>query len=266
MATKRKFIDIPGAKPHQVYRLNNGQKVPGGSFIAEIAGSWQSKKFLTKWANDLGLAGYSMDKYVDTLADVGTVTHGMVQNYFFGLPNDDLFHHFAPATVAMSKTAFGKFEKWASHFDFEPILVEGMVKRGDVWVPYREDGMVSEIYKFGGTIDFFGRIKHKQGEACTDERCVLFGLANEWFNILLDWKTCKNLYKKHLYQVAGYNTLAYENGFESQLVAVLKIGRTSQEGFKVVKRRTKEILHQWEIFRLSLQLLTLQNAEPEWLS
>jgi hypothetical protein len=264
--TKKKIEHIPGTTVHQVYRLKNGQRVPGGSFIAKVAGSWQSAPFLTKWANGLGLEGIDSEKYKDKLADVGTVNHGMIENYFLGEDNQELFDRFPKWVVDQAKICFAKFEQWASHYDFDPVIFEGYVKRDGLWVPYRDDGMVSEIYKFGGTVDYFGGIKHKAGIVCDREKCPLRGKPNTWFNILLDWKSTKNLYNSHLYQVAGYNTLLFENGFESQLVGILKIGRNEKEGFKFVYRTSKEILLQWEIFRYALQMLTLQNTEPKWLN
>lgn len=246
----KKIEDIPGTKAHTQYYLKNGKRVPGGSFVAEVAASWQGKKYLMNWVRDLAFAGHDHEKYVDALAAVGTVCHGMIENFFLGRDNQELFHRFSPWAVDSAKKCFAKFEEWADHFDFEPILFE--------------QPFISEVYKFGGTPDFFGKIRHKIGIVCTNKKCIVKG--NDWWSILLDWKTSKHLYKKHLYQVAGYSTLLYENGYEAQLVGLLRIGRNEAEGFQFIQRTSREILLQWEIFRVALQMLALQNEEPKWLS
>jgi hypothetical protein len=252
---KKKVEDIPGTKPHTIYRLKNGVQVPGGSFVAHLAGAWQSEKFIVRWANNLGLQGYDSEKYRDALADVGSCCHGLVEAFFLGTSIDAVLKLYPHWVQEQAQICFAKFLEWAAHYDFDPILIE--------------QAFVSEIYKFGGTPDLLTGIKHKAGIHCTDPKCIITKMkwpADSWLKILLDWKTCKFLYKSHYYQVAGYNTLLFENGYESNAVGIVRIGRNEKEGFQFSHRTSKEILLQWEIFRIALQMLALQNQEPKWIS
>ena len=65
------------SKAHQIYKLKDGTRVPGTTTITSIL----DKPALKFWANNLGLKGISVSKYVDNLADIGTLCHKMVENY-----------------------------------------------------------------------------------------------------------------------------------------------------------------------------------------
>lgn len=229
----KKVEHVPQAKAHQIYKLKNGLVVPGGSTIAKIASAHQSQKFLMKWANKLGQAGYDSEKYVDKLADVGTLSHGMCEEFFRAKMEerepsyDSIKAEFAGWVVDQAQFPFGKFLDWTVGKRIKPKLLEAE--------------LVSEIYKVGGTIDWYGEIDD--------------------VDTLLDYKTSKRFYESHFYQLAVYNTILYENGYDVSQVKALRLGRNPREGFYEKNKNTREIMLQWEIARRALEIYWLQKQE-----
>ena len=56
---------LPKTNAHTIYKLANGDIVPG---VTTITGRI-SKPFLVKWANNLGLEGIDYDKYMSEFVD-----------------------------------------------------------------------------------------------------------------------------------------------------------------------------------------------------
>ena len=64
-------------KAHVRYKLANGDLIPGVTTVLSIL----NKPALVKWSNNLGLNGIDVNKFVDALADIGTLTHKMIEDY-----------------------------------------------------------------------------------------------------------------------------------------------------------------------------------------
>jgi hypothetical protein len=237
MATRKKVEDIPGTKAHQIYKLKDGTRVPGGSTIAKIAGANQSERSLTKWANELGLAGHDKEKYIDKLANVGTLLHDMALYYFLKRSPVDLFGNYDQWTVDQAAKCYLKFEEWTKDKEFDPIHLE---------VPF-----VSETYHFGGTPDFYGRIQ----------------FDGKWYHALLDWKTSKGIYDSHWYQTVGYGKmLEHDHGKHLDLVGVVKMPRSDEEkfAFKHKPWTEEKVGVYWEIFQIGLDLYYAQKRLPKF--
>lgn len=239
MATRKKTEHIPGTEAHQIYRLADGTKVPGGSTIAKVCGADESTRFLVRWANQLGLDGYDSSKYVNVLADVGTLTHARALQFWRGKNIHEYDSIFSQWIIDKSNICYAKFEEWCKGKEFDPIVVE--------------EPFVSEMFKFGGTPDFYGKIKGIEG-------------VPDWSLWLLDWKTSKYVYKSHFYQVAGYAMgLLEARGLPTEFGGVLRMGRDETEGFEFKKKSRKEMELQWQIFHHGLQMYHLQKQEPKYL-
>jgi hypothetical protein len=179
------------AKQHTVYKNGEGKRVPGVTTILDV----MSKPALLQWANKIGLEGIEMSKYVDDLADIGTLAHKIIECY---LKKEDVdYSDYTANQKVLAENAVLKFFNWLEVNDFKFIASELQ--------------LVSEALQYGGTIDLY---------------CLLNGKKT-----LIDLKTCKACYGEHFTQVAAYKNLLHENGYDVDDVRILRIGRDESEGF-----------------------------------
>ncbi len=180
------------AKTHTVYKNKDGVRIPGTTTIIGV----MDKPALVPWANGLGLQGIEVGKYVDALAEIGSLAHLIIEKY---LKKETMnYDDYSPNTVKAAENAVLKFFHWLeSKKDFEVIGSE-MV-------------LISEKYQYGGTIDLY---------------CFVDGKYT-----LIDLKTCKACYGEHYTQVSAYRNLLLENGHPVDDCRVLRIGRDDSEGF-----------------------------------
>ena len=204
-------------KPHQKYYLASGQEVPGVTTLLGVL----AKPALVPWANKLGLQGIEVRKYVDHLAEIGTLAHHLLECHLA---------HTTPATTDYSPEQLDKAENsllsyfaWAQGHELQPRILEGQ--------------FVSEAHRYGGTIDCYG---------------LLDGLPT-----LLDFKTAKAIYPEHLYQVAAYAELLREAGHEVAQVLILQIGREESEGYSV--RHLVDTTKHFALFEHCLSIYRLQQ-------
>jgi len=181
----------PGA--HTIYKDSQGTRVPG---VTTIIGQL-NKPALIPWANKMGLQGIDTNRYVDNLAQAGTLAHHLI-----------LCHHkeevpdmsdFTENQVDLAGNSLMSYQAWESQHTIEPLLIE---------VP-----LVSDTLKYGGTPDLY---------------CNLDGV---W--TLLDFKTSKALYPEVMYQLAAYRNLIQDCGHRVDQCIALRIGREESEGFEV---------------------------------
>ena len=179
------------------YRLANGTRVPGVTTILKVL---DKSDYLIPWANKLGFQEIDSTKYRDEKAMVGTLAHAMILSDLKGGTPETYDN--SQREIDQANNCFSKYGAWKKAHDIDPILVEG--------------SMVSELLKFGGTVDFYGRI---------DEEITL-----------LDFKTGANLYPESWYQLAGYGLLLEERGLLVGQRVLLNIGRDETENFIEAKR------------------------------
>jgi hypothetical protein len=186
---------------HTIYKLEDGTRVPGASTIAGVL----DKPALKYWANKLGMDGIDVRKYVDSLADAGTLAHYMVQCTFEGVDPDQAYlDEFSKIDHDRAETSYLKFLEWFDEHEIQTILTEAE--------------LVSEEHRFGGTCDVV---------ALVDGSLTL-----------VDLKTCKRLYgpgDDKWIQVAGYLILVEEQGHRIEDVRILRVGRDPSEGFEYAK-------------------------------
>jgi len=178
-------------KAHTRYRNKANDIVVGVTTITGIL----NKPALVRWANNLGLKGIDSTKYVDDLANVGTLAHLMVENYL-NLQETD-FSDFTQNERDRAENAIIKFFAWEKENDFEMIGTEMK--------------LISEEHQFGGQCDIYGELNGKK--------------------TLIDLKTSKACYSEHYTQVSAYRALLEENGYPVEDTRILRIGREEKEGF-----------------------------------
>jgi len=203
-------------KAHQRYKLRSGEIVPGVTTICGL----RAKPFLVPWANKLGLRGIDSTKYVDEKADIGSLAHLMIQNHLQNKSTDT--SEYSQFVIDQANNCYMKFLNWEKKHTLEPIFLE--------------KELVSEGERFGGCIDYYGKVD---------------GVLE-----LLDFKTAKAIWNEVNYQLAGYEILLESEFLEVDNRRILRIGRTEDEGFEEKERR--DLTLQKVIFRA---LLTIYNTE-----
>ena len=210
------------AKAHRVYRTTDGKVVPGATTVTGVI----NKPALVKWANNLGLKGLDSRAYVDEAATTGTLAHEMIQEYLGG-PEWDR-EAYTPSQIDLAENAVISFYEWERQTGskMETISIEK---------PF-----VSEDMRYGGTIDWYGKIDGKF-----------------W---LVDFKTCKALFPEHTYQVAAYWNLLREHGLQVDGVRILRVGRSEDEGFDDHVLDGPKLEAAFAVFKAALGLYQAQSA------
>jgi len=218
MANKTK--DAPKkSRAHTIYKLDDGTKVPGVTTVLGIL----NKPALVKWANNLGLQGIDSSKYRDEMADIGTLAHQMIVDYFKGEATDT--SEYSESQIALAENCLLSFWEWEKGHKIEVIIAESP--------------LVSCEYRYGGTIDCF---------------CKLDGQPT-----LLDFKTGKAIYPEMFYQLAAYEQLLAEAGQLIEVTRILRIGRDADEGFE--ERTVGKLDKQFDIFKHCLAIYNLKKEE-----
>jgi len=206
---------------HQKYHTKEGILVPGVTTVIAVL----AKPALVPWANRLGLQGIEVGKFVDSLADVGTLTHRIVEAY---LKKEDVdYSDYTPNQRKLAETASKKFFEWEKKNVFKVIKSELQ--------------LVSEKHFFGGTCDIYAELNGKK--------------------TLIDIKTSKACYPEHFTQCAGYKLLLEENGYPVEDAKILRIGREEAEGFDVKDIPMIDV--HAEKFLACLKILQIDNKLKE---
>ncbi len=206
-------------KAHTVYKLANGQRVPGVTTILGVL----NKPALVKWANNLGLQGIDSNKYVDEKAEMGTCAHYMIECHVKHAQPD--LTEFSAAIQDKAANGFLKFLEWDNQFGpFELIA--------------SELELVSETLKVGGKVDLYGKLRDRF--------------------VLLDIKTSRSgIWPEMRHQVAAYRELLLENGHPVDETYILRVGRDEGEGFEF--ERVEQLDKHFEVFKACLAIYNLQK-------
>ena len=192
-----------------------------------------AKPNLLDWAWRLGKEGVDYKTHRDELASIGKLAHEMILSFFRTGDRHDgiMLNEYTPLQVERAEACFGSFKSWESVHDVDPVFVEF------AWV--------SEIFQYGGRLDFFGYV---------DEVLTL-----------QEFKTGKWAYADNWYQLAGLNQVLKEffeeDGKEYPEIksfAVLNIPRSKGESFEYSSREEVDI--EWDIFSGLLQIYEGKKA------
>jgi len=206
-------------KFHTRYKLKDGTLIPG---ITTITGQKVDRR-LIKWANNLGKEGIDSDKYVDELGSIGSLAHDYVQAKFAGKELDE--SEYTPKQRECASVCIGKFKELVKQRNFKTVLVE--------------TPLVSEVHKYGGTLDWYGIMDGKK--------------------TLLDWKTGSGFYEEHKMQLSANKTLLEEHGHVVEKCLLIGIGRNSWESTHIedvgaMDDRFKKFLNLLEIYNINKKL------------
>ena len=186
MATKRAF---KRARAHQRYRLADGTIVPGVTTIVGLL----NKPHLVAWANKMGLQGIDTTAYTAAAAGAGSCAHEIIQAMVGG-PEVD-FSKYTGEEIEAARNAADKFRAWLVNHDMQTHMIEEQI--------------VSERYRTGGTIDWYGELDGKM--------------------TLVDIKTSGNVYAEHVIQVAAYAQLLKDEEYPIEEVRILRVSREDDD-------------------------------------
>ena len=208
------------AKAHNKYYLaDETTVVPSVTSILRVIGG---KEFLLTWANNLGLDGIDVNEYRKAQAGVGTLGHALIQAELTGSATD--FYGFSQEERDRAQNVLRSFRAWHRTVDLEPLLVEAP--------------LISEVARYGGTIDLYARLGTQRG--------------------IIDLKSSNDIYAEHWYQVAGYKRLLVENGHPVDFNAILRVGRDDGEGYTFEVSTTPD--HDLAVFDAAHALYLAQKA------
>ena len=212
------------SRTHIRYRLKNNAIVPG---VTTFTGTLD-KPAMTEKANQLGLQGIESRKYWKSLAEIGSLVHLMILADLHGEDPSTCTAIEAKPMVDLAENCFLSYLSWKAGKVIEPILLE--------------HPLVSEMFKFGGTLDFYGRIDH-----------VL---------TLADFKTGAAIYDEHWYQLASLSVLLAEAGYESpKSFTIINIPRAETDSFDTKTRAGLSI--EWQISKKLLEIYYLRKEQSK---
>lgn len=198
-------------RPKGGYQLADGSKVPG---VTTIIGRFKDSGALMHWAFQQGKAGKErLYDDAERAADIGSYAHDCVRAWLRDefpppTPLDE------PATL-QAGTAFAAFLEWAEQTKLSVTATE---------VP-----LVSEEYRFGGTLDAIGVVG--------DKLC------------LLDWKTSNGVYPDYLIQLAAYRFL-WETHNPDQVIRGFHLLRFAKEHGDFAHHYFPNLDEGWRMFVL----------------
>lgn len=203
-------------KIHTVYKLANGQRVPSVTTVLGVL----NKPALLNWAWRCGCDGLDYKAVRDSAAGIGTLAHYLIMCHLRGESPDT--SEYSAQDNFQAENCLIKYWDWESQNHITPVLIE--------------EPLVSEQYGFGGTIDCLAKIN---GELT-----------------LIDWKTSKGIYPEMIYQMAAYQQLLIEHGYDVTRARILRIGRDENEGFE--ERVMVNLSKHRQIFHACLEIYKLQ--------
>lgn len=207
-------------RTHVIYKAADGERLPGCTTIVGLRA-----KDLTGWAFRIGQENpglSSIRDHVDDLARIGSLVH---------LYADCMLKGIAPETddwtkneIAAAEPARRKFESW--------------LKTKSIKIIFAEKALISERYRFGGTLDLFAEI--------------------DGVRSLIDLKTGRNIYREYLYQLSGYAQLLDEAGERVDELRIVRCGRVGSEGFE------ERVVKDWSLYlQAFLSLRALYATERD---
>jgi len=211
---------VKKARIHTVYKTQDGGRVPSVTTILGIL----AKPALIEWAWKLGTEGIDYKQVRDQAGDVGSLAHYLILCDIKGEKPDT--SEYSAKVIDKAETCLLKYWEWRKTNPIRPIMVE--------------EALVSEQYRYGGTLDCFAE-REDTGEF-----------------VLIDFKTGKAIYEEAIIQVVSYAHLIKENGYDVNTVKILRIGRDVNEGFE--ERTIYDFETGWQIFLRCLDIYNLKKV------
>ena len=200
-----------------IYKTQKGERVAGVTTILKNLG-WNTDA-LIGWARREAMAGNDPNKIRDKSADIGTLAHYLCECDAKGIKPE--LDDYSKKHIEIANQCFESYKEWKKLHKIQEIDSEIQ--------------LVSNKYKFGGTIDMLYKVNGK--------------------SILGDIKTSSNIFTEMKVQVSAYEQLLKENNYKVDEVYILHLNKDG--GFTPYKIGKLDIY--WEIFRCCLELEKLKR-------
>ncbi len=210
-------VSTAARKPHQVYHLVNGDRVPGVTTILSVI----NKPALYRWNNRLGLRGIDSQEHLTYLADAGSLAHELIAHRLGGPAPEAI--GYSDDQINMAQNAVSSFDAWARGKRLE--------------TQETELSLVSEQYQYGGTLDALVLL----------DRVLA----------VIDFKTSSAIYDDHCYQLSGYHQLLVENGYEVDEARIVRLSRDAGAEWSERALSVPELAPYWQVFKAALGLYTV---------
>ena len=205
------------ARPKKGYHTKDGKRVPG---VTTIIGRFKDSGALMYWAFNQGKAGKErLYEEAEKAADIGTLAHELVEMHIRGEDPVKIGEHAGefPEMSRAALDAYGAYLSWE--------------KQTKIVILEQETPLVSEAYRFGGTIDAMGR--DMDGRFC-----------------LVDWKTSNSVYSDYLLQLAAYKVLWEENNIPHKIDGGFHLCRFAKEHGDFAHHYYPNLDEAWRMFEL----------------
>ena len=204
------------ARPKGGYRLKDGSQAPG---VTTIIGRFKDSGGLLWWAFEQGKAAErreinSLYDKRDEAAEAGTLAHDMVEAKIRNWDMPDL-SKYSPEIIKQAKQGFENYLRWEKTSNIEVIETEA--------------SLVSEKYRYGGTLD---------------------ALMAHGKLALGDWKTSNGVYQDMIIQLAAYKNLWEENHPDRPIDGGFHLCRFSKDHADFTHHFWAELDDAWEQFKL----------------
>lgn len=206
-------------RPSGGYRLRDGTRVSG---VTTILDQWGAKaRGLYYWHWEQGSKGAEFGKKLEEEATLGTLVHGLIEAALRKSEPPEI----PPEHKERAENAMLGFYEWFDAFNVE--------------VTDTEISLVSETYRYGGTIDYAVRLKGRRA--------------------ILDLKSGKKVYDDYRVQLAAYAQLWREchPADPPQGYHLLRVGK---EDGSFEHRYWPSLEIEWQIFEHLLALSRLAKA------
>jgi len=211
------------ARPKSGYRLQDGTKIVG---VTTVIGRFKETGGLLYWAFEQGKSAERgeisklYDKR-DDAANFGEQVHNLVEAHISGQPITN-----RSTLVPEVLQGFENYLNW----EVDNKIV----------IDQQEIPLVSEKYRFGGTLDAIGHDSRGR-------------------RILLDWKTSNSVYVDYLLQLSAYQALWEENYPDDPIGGGLHLCRFSKDYGDFAHHYFSELDDAWEQFKLFLKAFRLDK-------
>jgi hypothetical protein len=219
-------VKLDRHKEHQKYFISDGTQVPGGSTISKIG---DDAGALIHWAWKLGCEGKNYRDVSKEACDIGTLAHFYIECFLNNQVAD--LSDYTQEERDKALVCYHKFLEWWETQDLEVVATEIQ--------------LVSDFYRYGGTIDLIA--KRKNGS-----------------HVLMDFKTSKKISESYWRQAAGYANLWNFNNpaFPIKDHAIVRIGKEEEGDFEVVWK--DDLSKEWFVFQKQINLYwAMKAAKPE---
>jgi len=228
ITAKLKELDKLGKKkPHTRYTLADGTVIPSTTTINSNNLGW-NKYILIKWSKKMQRENKDSEAFTEVSARIGTLAHYFAECYVKKEPIDRemVAAEYLVEEVKIAKTAYQGFKKWADKHN--PIFKHSEVQ------------LVSEEYKYGGTIDL---ILEVDGKLC-----------------IYDIKTSNSVHTEMILQLAAYRHL-YEANYALKITSatIIKISKDEPE-YELHYVDSDMLDKGWEAFK---SLITINRMHDE---